>query len=636
MYRKKTLHVLFTLLLFAPFGCGKQPPSRTAHKPETGAEKPVERDRWESPRSMRYVIRVNGEEVGSESVRCAKTADGYEISFENVRQDINTRFAGRTALDGKWALRRFESTKTPLNQEEPRKFIEMERAGEEEMLECARFDGPEPVRRDAAWADQALLSVGSPSFWQILVNRCGGRFHGSRKAVAIEPLNEAFSGEGAQITLSLRANGEHFIRLGGKSLLAERLLVLSENFSANVWFDSSGAVVKVTVLDSPIRLTRITPVEIEIADYAFPEGGAAQAGSGDYPCMEEEVRVPLPPEGAEEMYLAAAVTMPEGLSEGERRPACLLIADYPFMDRDGNENALRTDILKDIARYLASRGYVVLRYDQRGLGAAGRSSDFIAEPSFGTMVDDARAALGYLSGLACVDPERVHIIAHGLGAMAAVKIASDAGGGGPRSEPLRSIVVMGCPGEQLYLVFCNQMAAAMNRRGLSDMEINAALSICVSVRAAIAECDRPGKDKDWRANRLHLLHGLFDFPTPFFLGMVKCPVLILQGGKDWETPPQNNGSRLRDAMERAGRKDYLYRGLLDMDHFLLNVKEEAMGICDYYDMDRRMSRQVLEEIRSWLNSPGPPAQPPGPAPQSGPAETRPETMEGGPEDTPAE
>jgi dienelactone hydrolase len=80
---------------------------------------------------------------------------------------------------------------------------------------------------------------------------------------------------------------------------------------------------------------------------------------------------------------------------------------------------------KDLAWGLASRGVAVLRYTKRTLKYRSQSSD---DPSALTVddetVNDARAAAALLAKQPGIDPKRVYVLGHSLGAMLAPRIAS--------------------------------------------------------------------------------------------------------------------------------------------------------------------------------------------------------------------
>ncbi|GAB4425450.1 MAG: alpha/beta fold hydrolase [Chloroflexi bacterium OHK40] len=103
---------------------------------------------------------------------------------------------------------------------------------------------------------------------------------------------------------------------------------------------------------------------------------------------------------------------PRGLQPGERRPGVVLLVGYTY---------LKTMVMPDIAKALNAAGYVALVFDYRGFGdSEGPRGRLI--PS--EQVDDARAALTFLSDQPTVDPARLAVIGISLGGAHAVSTAA--------------------------------------------------------------------------------------------------------------------------------------------------------------------------------------------------------------------
>ena len=105
----------------------------------------------------------------------------------------------------------------------------------------------------------------------------------------------------------------------------------------------------------------------------------------------------------------------------ERRPAVLLISGSGPLDRDSNMPGQRLDISRAFAEHLAERGIASLRYDKRGAGAFGGDD---TQPGFDTETSDAADALDQLVALDHVDPDRISVVGHSVGATLAIRLAA--------------------------------------------------------------------------------------------------------------------------------------------------------------------------------------------------------------------
>ena len=80
-----------------------------------------------------------------------------------------------------------------------------------------------------------------------------------------------------------------------------------------------------------------------------------------------------------------------------------------------------------ISQYLSERGFVVLRYDKRGIGANGTIIDtnVWGNVTFDSLKNDAAKALNILIEQPEVDPDKITLIGHSEGAMIIPRLAID-------------------------------------------------------------------------------------------------------------------------------------------------------------------------------------------------------------------
>jgi fermentation-respiration switch protein FrsA (DUF1100 family) len=110
--------------------------------------------------------------------------------------------------------------------------------------------------------------------------------------------------------------------------------------------------------------------------------------------------------------LTGHLHVPDGLADGERRPGIALCHGF---------NAVQTVAVPDIAAHFSAAGYVVLRFDYRGLGASDGARGRIVPAEH---VQDIRNALTYLQTLSAVDPARLGLYGTSFGGSHAVVAAS--------------------------------------------------------------------------------------------------------------------------------------------------------------------------------------------------------------------
>ena len=100
--------------------------------------------------------------------------------------------------------------------------------------------------------------------------------------------------------------------------------------------------------------------------------------------------------------------------------------------------------LWQIAQYLSERGFTVLRYDKRGVGANHTINQNIwANTTINDLIQDSKKALNVLLQQPEVDPKRVSIIGHSEGTIIAPRVAID------NSTKVKNIVLMGTVAQNL-------------------------------------------------------------------------------------------------------------------------------------------------------------------------------------------
>jgi dienelactone hydrolase len=138
-------------------------------------------------------------------------------------------------------------------------------------------------------------------------------------------------------------------------------------------------------------------------------------------------------------------------------PGVLLIAGSGIRDMNESLDYIRIDNhtgskvypptpFFQIAEYLSERGFVVLRYDKRGIGENGTILDSNAwgNLTFNDLKQDAEKALAVLAQQPEVDPNRITVLGHSEGTVIAPRVAID------NTTKVRNIVLMGAAAQNVY------------------------------------------------------------------------------------------------------------------------------------------------------------------------------------------
>ena len=140
------------------------------------------------------------------------------------------------------------------------------------------------------------------------------------------------------------------------------------------------------------------------------------------PCPQEpkdrpyHIREVVFPGGAEGVKLAGEMTAPQ---TGGPFPAVILIAGSGPQNR--NEDLSGHKVFLVLSDYLTRRGYVVLRYDKRGIG---KSSGDYQMATMADFADDAAAAMRWLKAQSDIDMARIGFLGHSSGGYVAPLFSS--------------------------------------------------------------------------------------------------------------------------------------------------------------------------------------------------------------------
>jgi predicted esterase len=131
-------------------------------------------------------------------------------------------------------------------------------------------------------------------------------------------------------------------------------------------------------------------------------------------------------------------------------PGVLLIAGSGAQDKNETLGLVHKNGPKpptpfwQIAQYLSERGFVVIRYDKRGIGANHTILDtnVWGNATINDLIQDSKKALNVLIQQPEVDPKRISIIGHSEGTIIAPRVAID------NSTNIKNIILMGTVAEK--------------------------------------------------------------------------------------------------------------------------------------------------------------------------------------------
>ncbi len=309
---------------------------------------------------------------------------------------------------------------------------------------------------------------------------------------------------------------------------------------------------------------------------------------------ETEVSIP-----SQEGYpLSGTLTMPK---DGKATAAVVLVHGSGPMDRDETMGVNKP--FRDIAWALASQGVAVLRYDKitytygQQLQASGRMDRLTVDDETAT---DALSAVKFLKGQEGIDPARVFIVGHSMGAMLAPYIQSKGAGaaglilmaGSPRA--IWEII------EDQLVILINQMRQSGQTEQANSLQTALDDGHKIALRVASMtdqEALDPNNDvyslpawylRHWAAiDSLALMRGL------------NIPVLVMQGERDRQVYADKDFKLYQDQL--AGQTNISFKLYPGLNHSLGAYDgEENLDVTMDYNTKTPVDQQVLADILSFI------------------------------------
>jgi dienelactone hydrolase len=250
---------------------------------------------------------------------------------------------------------------------------------------------------------------------------------------------------------------------------------------------------------------------------------------------------------------------------------------------------------KDLAWGLASQGIAVLRYDKRTNAHASQfTPELISKLTVQEeTIDDALLAAQLLGQTDKINPQRVYVLGHSLGATLAPRI-------GQQDPALAGLVMMAGINRPLEDVVLDQFNYILNLDGELDSQESAQLQ---ALQTQVANAKSPDLSDSTPPDDLPLgmpaaymrdLQGYVPAETAKNLAM---PLLVLQGGRDYQVSPVLDFESLKRTL--ASKANTEFKLYPELNH--LFIAGEGPSQPAEYEVAGHVSPQVITDIAAWLN-----------------------------------
>jgi dienelactone hydrolase len=275
-------------------------------------------------------------------------------------------------------------------------------------------------------------------------------------------------------------------------------------------------------------------------------------------------------------------------------PAVVLLPGSGPMDRD--ETIGRNKPFKDLAWGLASRGVAILRFDKITLTHPGQAADFTLDDEY---VHHATAATHLLRQQKTIEPSQVYVLGHSLGGTAAPRVAA--------ADPtVAGLVLLAGGAQPMHWAAVRQVRYL---RSLDPASADATQPIIDTLTRQAHTVDSPDlsvatptHDLPFGVPAVYWLD-LRGYDAPATAGTLGKPMLILQGGRDYQVTVDDDLARWRAAL--AGSPGVSIR-VYDADNHMFFAGSGPSKPSEYEPV-QHMDPAVITDIVDWLASQPSPA-----------------------------
>ncbi len=355
----------------------------------------------------------------------------------------------------------------------------------------------------------------------------------------------------------------------------------------------------------------VMAVEFALADKQAMSDGRDMLVTGDG-AADTDVTLTNPPAytetevtlGAAPYELKGTLTLPEGAGPENKAPACVLVQGSGPSDRD--ETIGGTRFFADLAHAFAEKGIATLRYDKRTFtyGAAMPPEEIKNLSVEEETIQDAIFAGKLLQGNENVDPKRIILAGHSMGAMLAPRIATEANG-----LFAGLLMIAGTP-KTLLEIMVSQNQDVISKMKDEEQQ-KAAQAQLVSFQEQVKSL---GKMTEAEARELTIagVNGYYfwemaQYDSVKLMKKLKIPMYIVQGNADFQISVANGVEAYEDALGEDVRNiDYkTFRGL---NHMLMKFtgNVEDKGTLKEYDTPATLDTMAARDLAAWVNSVGAP------------------------------
>jgi uncharacterized protein len=514
--------------------------------------------------SRAYVVFLQARPIGREEVAVVRDGEGWVVrgsSRLNAPAEAVTRSA-EIRYTADWRPVRLSLEGITRGQE----LIVSTTFADGKAESSISLDGNKSTKSDTVSADAVVLPNTFLGSYAALARKLAAAKSGDAVPAYIAPQ--------AEVSVQVTGVFEDRIETPQRAISAMRYALLitqpSGNLQVTLWAEQDGTLLRLSVPAQGLELARedVASASARTTSFSLP--------------TDESVRIP-----ANGFNLAGSLARPAGATG--RLPAVLLVGGSGPTDRDSTVFGI--PILGQLAGALVDAGFLVVRYDKRGIGQSGGRSE--ASTIF-DYVDDARAAVAWLDKRPDVDKRRIAIVGHSEGAWVAMVAAA-------RDKRIAAIAMLAAPGTNGAEVVLEQQAHVFERSNTPAAEQQEKIDLQKRINAAVT------KQGTWdgippevrKTAETPWFESYLTFDPARYMKDVRQPVLVVQGELDAQVLPHHADKLGELARARKRKVSVEVVKVPGVNHLLVPAKTGAVD--EYLTLsNEKVASVVSSTVSLWL------------------------------------
>ena len=346
----------------------------------------------------------------------------------------------------------------------------------------------------------------------------------------------------------------------------------SGDLPVSLWADANGNLLRLSIPSQTLEMARedIASAASRTAAFSLP---------GD-----EAVTIP-----GIGFNLAGTITKPAGATAP--LPALILIGGSGPTDRD--ETVAGIPVFGQLARDLVAAGFIVVRYDKRGVGQSGGRAESVTIADY---AEDARSVLLWLEKRKDVNKNRIGLVGHSEGAAVAMLTA------GRERGKVGAIALLAGPSTNGATIVLEQQRHLLDLMKIDDGQRAEKVALQEKINAAVIsgrgwqdlpEAARKVADTPW-------FYSFLTFDPGRAMRDTRQPVLIVQGELDTQVKPYHADKLAELAKARKTQAAVEVVRLPGVNHLLVAAKTGEVSEYPSLGPNAKVAPQVAAAVASFM------------------------------------